>query len=79
VFVCGRKLHEEVVEVDEKSLGEIMPKLAEKHARLCAERPTMIELEFLDEPNTMERFFRIGTDASGMVVPLRIDLGGPAQ
>lgn len=36
--------------------------------------PHMIELEFLDEPNPNERFFRFGSDPTLMVRPLEIDL-----
>jgi len=37
-------------------------------------RLIMIELEFLDEPNPLERFFRFGSDPSGMVMPIKVIL-----
>jgi hypothetical protein len=61
----------------EDSLRDVLPGLAEQHATAMAEgRLTMIELEFLDEPDPLQRFFRLGTDPSGMVIPIEIDLGG---
>jgi len=69
VFVQGGLRSEEYFQWSLLSLNQEIPRLAEKHALLCLQQPTMIELEFLDEPDPQERFFRIGTDPRGMVQP----------
>jgi hypothetical protein len=33
----------------------------------------MIELEFLDEPNQLERYYRFGVNPDGMVMPIEVD------
>ncbi len=74
-FVGARRVFEERVDVDFDHLGGVLPALAEKHAkRLASHERHMIEIEFLDEPNEQERFFRFGTDPSGMVMPIAIPL-----
>lgn len=73
-FAAGVKQFEDLVDVEEFELARILPELAEKHAALAAHELQMIEIEFLDEPNPLERFFRFGTDPSGMVMPIQIDL-----
>ena len=62
-------------EIEERDLDTVVPRLAEGHAKATnAGFLSMIELEFLDEPDINQRFHRIGIDPSGMVMPLRVDL-----
>jgi len=75
-FAMGALVFEDRVELDENDLDQLLPGLAKKHGNAMAVHHLhMIEIEFLDEPDPLARFFRIGTDPSGMVMPLRLDLG----
>ena len=66
---------ESLVDIDSDKLDELLPSLAEKHAEECvAGKLGIIEIEFLDEPNENERYFRMGVDPSGMVMPMEIKL-----
>jgi hypothetical protein len=78
VYVAGVKLLEEfaVIDVDDHGGIEL---IGEKHARLIAGIPGgaerhMIEIEFLDEPDPLQRFHRFGTDPGRMVMPLEVGL-----
>lgn len=74
-FVGKKVIFEDRVEIAESTLDRLLPALAEKHGIAMATHALhMIEIEFLDEPNPEARFFRFGTDPSGMVVPLEISL-----
>lgn len=64
---------QERVSVSEDELETLLPKLAERHIEMLAKGGT-VEIEFLDEPDEMKRFFRIGSDPSRMVRPIPIDL-----
>ena len=74
---AGKELKfEERVEVPVAKMHEVLPGLAEKHATaLVAHDLHMIEIEFLDEPDVNERFFRFGSDPGGMVQPFAVPLG----
>jgi hypothetical protein len=74
-FAGREKQFEDRVDVDTDEMWKILPALAEKHANaLSSHELHMIEIEFLDEPNENERFFRLGTDPAGMVMPIRVEL-----
>jgi hypothetical protein len=77
-YAAGKIQFEDRVDLNSAEIEQLVPGLAEKHATAMAEhRLHMIEIEFLDEPNPNERFFRMGTDPSRMVLPLEIDLLPP--
>jgi hypothetical protein len=67
---------EERVTFTESGWESQLPALAERHAQRLRHAPHMIEVEFLDEPDVNQRFFRFGTDPSGMRSPQKITLGG---
>lgn len=75
-FIGGVKQFEEHVDASES--GDELEGLAEKHALDLLARPGgdkhMIEIEFLDEPDPLQRFFRVGTDPAGMVQPIAVNL-----
>ena len=74
-FRDGSLKFEERLDIDEERLDELLPNLAREHGRAMAEREmTMIELEFLDEADRTQAFFRIGVDPSGMMAPMEVDL-----
>ena len=74
-FADGKQQFQEFIEVADAELDGLLPTLAEKHAaKLASFELHMIEIEFLDEPDENQRFFRFGTDPQRMVKPLQINL-----
>ncbi len=73
---AGRPVQfEERMELEEPGLEDVVGQMAEAHAgAMAAGLLNMIEIEFLDEPDPNERFFRIGTSPSGMVMPIEVNL-----
>jgi hypothetical protein len=70
-FSGKTKLFDERIECEEKELDT----LAERQIKRLIEYPKhMLEIEFLDEPDLNQRFFRFGTDPRGMVLPISIKL-----
>jgi hypothetical protein len=69
---------EERIEATDEELGNLLQDLGEKHGKALLAMPGgehhMIEIEFLDEPNIMRRFFRFGTDPAYMVQPLDVNI-----
>lgn len=77
-YIGHMKVLEEFPVVDDS--GDGMERLAKSQAERMLAMPGgerhMIEIEFLDEPNPLERFFRMGTDPAGMVLPIELKLEG---
>jgi hypothetical protein len=74
-FADGEVVFEERVAKTLDDLDTLVPELAAQHAaQMAGHQLHMIEIEFLDEPDPNERFFRLGTDPRGMVDPIQIDL-----
>lgn len=68
----------EPLTLSETELDTLLPELAEKHCTAMADgQLNMVEIEFMDEEDINQRFFRLGTSPDGMVMPLRINLGAP--
>jgi len=67
----GRKLFDEVIDADEEALETIAPRLIQ---RVIGYKRNMLEIEFLDEPNNNERYFRFGSDPTMMVEPIQVKL-----
>ena len=75
-FVAGQKQFEDLLVLnDDSKLESTIEHLANNHAEaLTAHALHMIEIEFLDEPNPLARFFRFGSDPRMMRRPMMIDL-----
>jgi len=74
-YAAGVLQFEDRIETGAEKLDTVIPRLAEKHAAdLLEHRLHMIEIEFLDEPNPLERFFRFSSDPSMMRRPVMVDL-----
>lgn len=71
---CDATLESEtLLELDPDSLDSEIERLATAHAERSLSEPIMVEFEFLDVPSE-ERFFRIGSDPRGMVLPSVLDV-----
>lgn len=79
IFVAGELLGEDTFELDGEAIETLVPEIARQHAKLVGDRPFMVELEFLDEPDPNTRYFRFGTDPAGMMKPLEVALGKDLQ
>jgi hypothetical protein len=71
-FADGEKVFEESMEVNH---GAELCELMRKHVeRIVAQPNHMIEVEYLDEPDPLKRFFRLGSDPRGMINPIAVEL-----
>lgn len=74
-YAAGEVRWKESVLVDSNRLDDVVADMAGRHSTaMAAGELDMIEFEFLDDPDQDHRFFRIGTDPSGMVMPIQVDL-----
>lgn len=74
LYVDGQLKREDPCELRPEDFSTLLPRLAEQHAELLRGRLHVVEIEFLDEPNPDQRFFRFGTDCRRMAKPMPIDL-----
>lgn len=74
-YIRGVKQFEERIDTNDD--GDGLDQLAEKHALRLLGLPGgdkhMIEIEFLDEPDPLQRFCRFGTDPHSMVQPIELN------
>ena len=73
-FADGKLLFEEHIEDEGLSDSDVEALVAKHMLRVLPHERHMLEIEFLDEPDSNQRFFRFGTDPNGMVLPIAIDL-----
>jgi hypothetical protein len=65
---------ESSVEVWYDKMPSLMCDLADQHVKsMLGGTLDMVEIEFLDEPDVMQRFLRLGTNPDGMVMPIEIE------
>jgi len=63
------------LDIEEAKIEDAIADVATAHAhRMASHELQMIEIEFLDEPDPLARYFRFGTDPSGMVAPIEVGL-----
>lgn len=66
---------EETHHIPEFDLDTVLPELGEQHAlKMVSDKLHMIEIEFMDEPDPLQRFMRFGTAPLGMVEPVAVKL-----
>lgn len=72
-FNGSQMVFEEQATIPASALSGVAEAYGKKHcAAIESDELTMVEIEFMDESDPNERFFRIGTNPDGMVAPARI-------
>jgi hypothetical protein len=72
-YLGKRRLSERRMASTESQLEQLLPELGVEHATaMSAGEIDMIEIEFVDEPDPLARYFRWGTNPAGMVQPVAI-------
>lgn len=78
LFVDARLIEEETHEVNSDETESFVNALVERHGPVYeSDQPILVEFEFLDEPDPLQRFVRLGTDPRGMVMPLPLSPPNP--
>lgn len=73
LFGSGKLIHEDRLAVLSEHIDTLIPQLVAEHLERLADHPkNMVEIEFLDEPNLQQRFYRMGTDPGGMAAPIAV-------
>jgi len=65
-YIAGKILFDDRVDIVSDNLHDLSMHYTERLLDMPGGDRHMIELEFLDEPDRLERFFRFGTDKSAM-------------
>jgi hypothetical protein len=73
-FVLGTQ-RREWINVDAEDFHNRYVEFLETHEAQLLRWPHMFEIEFLDEPEALQRFFRFGTDKESMTQPIRLPGG----
>ena len=72
-YAGAQLISQEYQQIDSANIDKAACKMIEKHSAMLLRYPQfLIEVEFLDEPDVNQRFFRIGNSPVGMIDPRRL-------
>lgn len=75
-FVLGKK-HCEWPDVDARQFEDYYRSFLNAEESQLLRFPHMFEIEFLEEPDILQRFARFGTDKDRMALPIPVPLHAP--